>query len=78
MSAALILELPKSRSLIRVEVSQSGGRALVTFRKCFRAGAGWKPTRKTIALPLETLPELHRALKAWRGASRARKRLCPS
>ena len=44
MTTALILELPKNRSVIRTEVSHSGGRAL----------------------------------KAWRGASGALTRLCPS
>jgi hypothetical protein len=75
MSAAVILELPQGRSLIRLEVRQIGGRAVVTFRKCHRAGGGWEPTRTAIAFPLEAFPALHRALRGLRGWRRAGKRL---
>jgi hypothetical protein len=68
MTTALILEMPKSRSVIRLEVRHAGSKAVVTFRKCYRAGNDLKPTRKAIAFPLDALPALHRALEAcWGG-----------
>jgi hypothetical protein len=68
MTTALILELPKSRSVIRLEVRHSGGKAVATFRKCYRAGNDLKPTRKAIAfpIPLGALPTLHRAFEGCR------------
>lgn len=67
MSAAPLFEQPYRGDVWRLEVTSHDGRTFGNWRKWYWAGnETLKPTREGCTIPLERLPELEAALKAWR------------
>lgn len=73
MSAAPLFEQSYRGEVWRLDVSRHDGRTFGNWRKWYWAGETLKPTREGCTIPLERLPELEAALRAWReskGSSR--------
>ena len=65
MSARTLLSLPQRGDTVLVQISEHGGKTFANFRKWYSDGDSLKPTRQGVTIPLESLPELHRALGAY-------------
>lgn len=68
MSAALLFEHPHRGDVWRLEEASHKGRTFANWRKWCWAGDQLRPTREGCTIPLERLPELEAALRAWREA----------
>lgn len=66
MSGAPLFEQSYRGDVWRLDVSCHDGRTFGNWRKWYRAGDTLKPTREGCTIPLERLPELEAALRAWR------------
>jgi hypothetical protein len=67
MSGAVIFEHEARGHLWRLEVASFQGREFANWRKWYRQGDGWKPTREGATMPLESLESLTVALMVHHG-----------
>ena len=65
MNAQTLLSFPQRGDTVLVEINQHNGKTFANFRKWYPDGDVLKPTRQGVTIPLEVLPELHKALGAY-------------
>lgn len=65
MSALTLLSAPQRGDTVLVQINEHNGKTFGNFRKWYPDGGVLKPTRQGVTIPLELLPELHKALGAY-------------
>lgn len=60
-----LLSVPQRGDTVLVQINEHGGKTFANFRKWYLDGDALKPTKQGVTIPLEALPELHRALGAY-------------
>ncbi len=55
---SVLFEQPYRGDVWRLEVAEHDGRIFGNWRKWYREGETWKPTRQGVTIPLERLEEL--------------------
>ena len=65
MSAVTLLSVPQRGDTVLVQINEHGGKTFANIRKWYSDGDALKPTRQGVTIPLEALPELHKALGAY-------------
>ena len=65
MSALTLLTVPQRGDIVLVQINEHGGKIFGNFRKWYSEGDVLKPTRQGVTIPLEALPDLHKALGAY-------------
>lgn len=67
MSAGWLLEVPHRGHLWRLDVQTFRGRTFGNWRKWYRKGEEWKPTKEGCTFPLDTLADLTATLMRYHG-----------
>jgi hypothetical protein len=65
MNGHILLSVPQRGDTVLVQISEHNGKTFANFRKWYADGGKLKPTRQGVTIPLEALPELHKALGAY-------------
>ncbi len=65
MSGAILFEQPYRGDVWRLEVAEHDGRTFGNWRKWYREGETWKPTRQGVTIPLERLAELGESVAGY-------------
>jgi len=55
---SILFEQPYRGDVWRLEVAEHDGRTFGNWRKWYREGETWKPTRQGVTIPLDRLAEL--------------------
>jgi hypothetical protein len=63
--SVVLFEQQQYGFLWRLEVTTHKGRTFANWRKWFRDGDAWKPTKQGVVIPLDRLGELSAALSAY-------------
>ncbi len=67
MSGPWLFEQPHRGHLWRLEVQTFRGRTFGNWRKWYRKGEDWKPTKEGFTFPLDRLADLTGCLMAYHG-----------
>ena len=65
MSGEVLFEQTYRGDVWRLEVTNHEGRTFGNWRKWYRSGDTWQPTRQGVTIPLERMSELHAAIGAY-------------